>query len=46
MLDVDDLPSRSYQSAAQSGGSPVRRLLDSPNVLDLAEARAAPPERI
>ncbi len=28
VLDVDDLPSRSYQSAAQSGGSPVRRLLD------------------
>jgi len=28
VLDVDDLPSRSYQSAAQWGGSPVRRLLD------------------
>jgi glycosyltransferase involved in cell wall biosynthesis len=28
VLDVDDLPSRLYQSAAQSGDSPVRRLLD------------------
>jgi glycosyltransferase involved in cell wall biosynthesis len=28
VLDVDDLPSRSYQSEAQSGGSPARRLLN------------------
>jgi glycosyltransferase involved in cell wall biosynthesis len=28
VLDVDDLPSRQYQSAEQSGGSPVRRMLD------------------
>ena len=28
VLDVDDLPSRSYQSAAQSGGSLLRRMLD------------------
>lgn len=28
VLDVDDLPSRTYQSRAQSGGSPVRRLID------------------
>lgn len=28
VLDVDDLPSRSYQSAAQSGGSSARRLFD------------------
>jgi glycosyltransferase involved in cell wall biosynthesis len=28
VLDVDDLPSRQYQSAAQAGGSPFRRLLD------------------
>jgi glycosyltransferase involved in cell wall biosynthesis len=27
VLDVDDLPSRAYQSAAESDGSPVRRLL-------------------
>ncbi|MGA9061101.1 MAG: glycosyltransferase family 4 protein [Terracidiphilus sp.] len=28
VLDVDDLPSRTYQSSAQSASSPVRRLLD------------------
>jgi hypothetical protein len=28
VLDVDDLASSTYQSAAQSGRSPVRRLLD------------------
>ena len=28
VLDVDDLPSRAYESAAQSGSSPVRRLAD------------------
>lgn len=28
VLDVDDLPSRPYQSAERSGGSPVRRMLD------------------
>lgn len=28
VLDVDDLPSRTYQSEAQSDDSPVRRLLD------------------
>jgi glycosyltransferase involved in cell wall biosynthesis len=28
VLDVDDLPSRAYLSAARSGASPVRRLLD------------------
>jgi glycosyltransferase involved in cell wall biosynthesis len=28
VLDVDDLPSRPYQSAEQSGGSLVRRMLD------------------
>ena len=28
VLDVDDRPGRTYQSRAQSGGSPVRRLLD------------------
>jgi glycosyltransferase involved in cell wall biosynthesis len=28
ILDVDDIPSRTYQSAAQSGRSPARRLAD------------------
>jgi len=28
VLDVDDLPSRTYRSAAESGARPVRRLLD------------------
>lgn len=28
VLDVDDLPSRGYESSAQLGGNPVRRLLD------------------
>jgi glycosyltransferase involved in cell wall biosynthesis len=28
VLDVDDLPSRTYHSAAQSGSSPARRLID------------------
>jgi polysaccharide biosynthesis protein PslH len=28
VLDVDDLPSRSYESAAQLRGSPLRRLID------------------
>jgi glycosyltransferase involved in cell wall biosynthesis len=28
ILDIDDLPSRQYQSTAQSSGSPLRRLLD------------------
>jgi len=28
MLDVDDLPSRTYRSTAQAGGKAIRRLLD------------------
>jgi polysaccharide biosynthesis protein PslH len=28
ILDIDDLPSRQYQSEARSSGSPLRRLLD------------------